>query len=325
MTQVGQHNARMDRSQARELRARFRSQYGVVTRRQLRLLGVSPRLEHQRVNAGEWERTASIVRNCSVPTTPEQGLMAACLAGGPDAVASHRSAAWLWGLCACPEHPEITVGRGRRLHIPAVQTHFSTAPAWRPVVWRGIPCTDPLRTLVDLAAVAGRRDLDEAVDRALARRLVTVEGLAAELDRVSRRGRRGVGVLRRSLAARGFTDSPAPSVLESRFLRLLRSAGIVPIGVEVVLGPDGRYRVDSLLATDLVAEVDGFAFHHTPEQVAADERRRRRLRAGGMRVLVFTWRDVSLDGPGVVAEIRAAMAGPVPMASMASVPFGPHR
>ncbi len=34
------------------------------------------------------------------------------------------------------------------------------------------------------------------------------------------------------------------------------------------MGPDGRYRVDALLAPNVVMEVDGFTYHSDPEQVA---------------------------------------------------------
>lgn len=160
---------------------------------------------------------------------------------------------------------------------------------------------------MDLAAVIDGAVLDAALDRALAKQLVTVEGLLAEVDRLSRRGRRGTARLRENLRRRGLADAPNPSVLESRFLRLLQLSGVQPMSLEVRAGPGGRYRLDSKLSEEVAVEVDGHAYHHSPEQKTEDERRRNRLRLSGLFVLVYTWRDVTYDGQRVVAEIREAL------------------
>src|SRR5437660_539034 len=80
-----------------------------------------------------------------------------------------------------------------------------------------------------------------------------------------------------------------PTAVESRFLRLLRGGNILPISTEVVSGPNGEYRIDTLLDPLVGAEVDGHRHHSTPEQKAADERRRARIRMEGMFLLVFDW------------------------------------
>ncbi len=80
------------------------------------------------------------------------------------------------------------------------------------------------------------------------------------------------------------------------------------MGVEVEAGPDGCYRIDFQLSPILFVEVDGYAYHHSPEQKAGDERRRNRLRLEGRMLLVYSWRDVVGDGARVVNEIRQALA-----------------
>ncbi|MHB1931040.1 MAG: PDDEXK family nuclease, partial [Acidimicrobiales bacterium] len=105
----------------------------------------------------------------------------------------------------------------------------------------------------------------------------------------------------------GFVGAPAASVLESRFMRLLTVAGMPPLATEVRDGPDGCYRVDVKLSGNVYAEVDGYAFHASPEQKRHDERRRNRLRLAGRQLLVYTWLDVVRDGDRVVAEIREAV------------------
>jgi very-short-patch-repair endonuclease len=178
------------------------------------------------------------------------------------------------------------------------------------IIRRAIPCTNPLRTLVDLAAVCSADGLDDAIDRALAKRLLGVEAIEAEVRRLGRPGRSGVGHIRGALRRRGFTGAPHPSVLESRALRLLRQFGVEPLATEVRMGPEGRYRVDVLLAPNVVMEVDGFAYHWDPEQVAEDKRRRAQLRLKGMVVLEYTWRDIVYDRYRVIREVRQALAGP---------------
>jgi hypothetical protein len=179
--------------------------------------------------------------------------------------------------------------------------------------WVGIPCTNPARTVVDLAGVVNRQRLEEAIDVGLAQRRFTLVDLARELGRRSRRGRPGVGVLRQVLHERGYLGAPNPSVLESRVFRLLARGGIRPTDVEKkVLGTEGRYRLDVTLAERVAMEVDGYAFHADPEAMARDHRRRNDLAALGWTVLVFTWLDVTRDGDRVLRVVRDALAGRLP-------------
>jgi very-short-patch-repair endonuclease len=117
-----------------------------------------------------------------------------------------------------------------------------------------------------------------------------------------------VAALRASLHRRGLIGAPHPSVLESRTLRLLHQHQIEPLACEVKMGPGGRYRVDLLPARKVVMEVDGFAYHADPEQVAEDKRRRTRLRLDGFTVLDYTWRDIMHDWRRVIRESLEALA-----------------
>jgi very-short-patch-repair endonuclease len=295
-------------AEQRELQARFRSQFGLITRRELRMLGVTAKVEREKVEAGEWERVApGVIRLAGGPRSPEQDLMIGCLAAGPLAVASHQSATWLWDLAPPPARHALTIPRKSRITLLAIDLHRPVSAPNHVTRRRGIPCTDPLRSLVDLAGVAPAREVDDAVDRALASQLLTVDALEAEVGRLSRQGRCGVGLMRSALHRRGLIGAPAPSVLESRTIRLLRRAGIEPVAVEVWMGVGGRYRIDIALTLALVLEVDGYAFHFSPEQKTEDERRRRRLRLGGVEVLVYTWRDVVYDASQMLAEIQHAI------------------
>ena len=99
---------------------------------------------------------------------------------------------------------------------------------------------------------------------------------------------------------------PEPSVLEAEALRLFRRMGIPVLGREVVCGPDGRYRIDFLIGAGLVVEVDGYAYHWSPEAKRHDDTRRNRLRLEGWVVLVYSWLDIRRDGRRVGREIASA-------------------
>jgi hypothetical protein len=176
-------------------------------------------------------------------------------------------------------------------------------------VRHGFPCSRPLRTLVDLAGVLPHAALDDAVDRALERGLVNPRAIDAELARLRRPGRPGVGALERSITERGLIGAPEPSVLESRFARLLARNGIAPLAAEVrPAGMGMPWRIDFLLAPGLHAEVDGYAYHGRTRDFRRDLHRMNRLQAAGLVVLRFSWYDVCHDGPKVIGDIRDALA-----------------
>jgi very-short-patch-repair endonuclease len=172
---------------------------------------------------------------------------------------------------------------------------------------QGIPTTNPMRALVDMAGDAEPALLDEAIDAALADRLVTVDGLLAEAERLARHGRSGPAQLTGRLTKRGFAGAPAPSALESRALRLLAASGVRVEKCEVVVEGTG-YRLDIQLDCGLFVELDGYTYHWSPEQKRYDDARRNKLRLMGTEILVYDWQTVTEQGPRMVEEIRMALA-----------------
>lgn len=292
------------------LRRYFQDQHGLVQDDQLKRIGISRTAVATRLRRGDWVRMhPGVFRLAGAGRTSEQALLAACLAAHPMAAASHRSAAWMWGLAdRAPERPEITMPHRVTARLSGVLVHTSRDfdPA-RTLIRRGIPCTDPLRALADLAAVVVGEDLTAAVDRALSSRLVSVGGLVAEIERRSRQGRPGIKAMRALLAERGFTGGPPPSVLEAEAMRFFARWGIEVLHREALIEPDGRYRIDFLLASRLIAEFDGYTFHWSPEAKRYDEERRNRLRLDGYIVLVYTWRDLRFEPRRTASEIVRAL------------------
>jgi hypothetical protein len=299
----------MTRIATREVARRFRDQYGVITRSQLRAFGVGNAQVRRRLASGEWELlTAKVLRLAGSIVVPEQELLAACLEAGPTAMASHLSAAWLWRFAEVPGRHDISVARTVSARALGAAVHRPRDYPSQVVMHRRLPCTTPLRTVVDAAAVCAPDELEELTDRALAAKLVTLEGIEAELARTACKGRAGIGPLRSVLDWRRSIAPGQVSVLESNALRLLHRAGIKPVGVEIGVTNDLNYRVDIVLRRGLAMEVDGYAYHHSAAQMAEDARRRNRLFLEGTEVLVYTWRDIRDDGYRVVTELRRAMA-----------------
>jgi hypothetical protein len=291
---------------------RFRRQYGVIGRRDALADGLSQAQIRRRVASGAWlECMPGVFRHAAHAVTPEQLIQAAVLSAGPPAVASHQAAAYLWGLLRWSEagsRAAVTVPAPAHPRRYGFDVHRVRDLDWGRVrVWKGIECTDPMWTVVDLAAVADATLVDEAIDRGLASRLFTVGGLEADLERRSRQGRPGVGRLRERLQLRGLIGAPQPSVLESRAVRFLRRYRIPVIRSEVVVGDEGEYRVDFWLVETVMWEVDGYAWHFSPEQMARDNVRRDSIRLSGIDLYVDTWRTLDRAQPAIARKLRAAI------------------
>jgi predicted transcriptional regulator of viral defense system len=100
------------------------SQHGLITRQQALGLGLSSRALQGRLNGGRWERVLrGVFRIAGSENAYEQRIMAATLAGGPGAIASHRSAAALYGTPGVPRWLEITVPPPRRAVVDGVVVH----------------------------------------------------------------------------------------------------------------------------------------------------------------------------------------------------------
>ena len=171
------------------IRQLFHRQHGAATRNQLMKLGATPGLVRQRLESGAWVAVhPGVYRPSLLEVTPLLLLTAACLARAPGAFASHHVAAWLWGMLEKPTL-EITVPPLIGSRLAGVVVHRS-ADTSAITTRRGVPVTNPLRSLVELGAVAPREDVELALDRGVASRLFTPSAVAAEAQRRSARGRR---------------------------------------------------------------------------------------------------------------------------------------
>lgn len=280
-------------------------QRGLATRKQLLRLGMTRDAIDNRVRSSllhALHRGVYLVGHGHM--APGARELAATLACGPNAVVSHRSAAWLWRLLAEPDgEPEVIVF-GRDCRRAGIRTHLLASLPRRDVRrLGGIPVTSPPRTLLDLAAVVALRDLERATAEAQVRGLTRPSELLSLLARAGRRP--GVAALRSVIeadAGRALTRSE----LEERFLALIRRAGLPTPDVNARAG---SLEVDFLWRDHrLIVEVDGFRFHSSRAAFERDRRRDAELTTLGYRVLRVTWRQLVGEPESTLVLVAQALA-----------------
>lgn len=280
------------------------SQHGVVARRQLLELGLSPKAVKHRIARG---RLHLVHRGVYVVGRPQltqtARWMAAVLACGPDAVLSGESAAGLWGIRPVRSALEVTVRPDQRRRRPGIIVHRrqlvpEDVAAEKPDSGDASdPNSDSTR-----APRVGALQLETAVNEADKLDRVDPETLRAALELLPAEG--GVAPPRALLDRHTFvlTDSE----LERRFLPLARRADLPrPLTGRWV----NDFEIDFYWPElRLVVETDGLRYHRTAAQQSRDRLRDQRHAAAGLTCLRFTHRQVAREEGHVVATLRAVAA-----------------
>ena len=276
------------------LRALAQTQYGLATRAQVLALGGNDALIARRVGSGQWARARRgvLVIGAVAPTWAQQ-VMASCLAGGRDVVASHRTAARHWDLVGRSGRIQLLVGGERLVRLAGVETHQTLIlPPMDRTVHRGIPVTSVARTLVDLTVgqdpVAVGRWLDDAM-----RRLgLDPRELRSCIARLAGPGRPHPSALVQALSERWEGFDPGDSALEARALLAIARAGLPrPVQQHPVRRPDGSWAFIDLAYPDAMVaiELDGWEHHSTRTAFDRDRARANDLALAGWRLYRFTW------------------------------------
>ncbi|HYG97001.1 MAG TPA: hypothetical protein VD741_07815 [Solirubrobacterales bacterium] len=219
------------------------------------------------------------------------------------AVASHGSAAYLWGLYRyAPETIDVTAPIRRRAKRE-FRVHFSSILSAEDRGEReSVPVTSVPRTLLDLAVRSRPDQLDHHLERAEELDLLDLHAVEALLGRAG--GHRGRGRLRRALAL----YEPDPSFTRSRFEKLFRRrarAGGLPApsmnfnlsGYELdAYWPQFRFAV----------ELDLFETHGTRAAFERDRRRQEELKLLGIEMIRIT-RPRLLREPKAVIDNLATL------------------
>jgi very-short-patch-repair endonuclease len=285
-----------------------RAQDGLITRDQALECGLTRAAIAHRVATGAWVRVLpEVYRAATHAETTRSRVRAALLWLGSDAVLVGVAAAWWWGLSDDPpETVHAAVPTTRRVRSrPGVAVERRDLALADRSEHDGLAITTRARTVVDAAGALGRTSGGALMDRALARRRVTLQSLRAAYRRgMGRRGSAAVAALL-VLAAGG-----ARSEAERRLHALLRSAGIVGWIADhrVVLPTWGPAVVDLVFADRRLAiEVDGWAYHRDLAAFRRDPQRQNALVLAGWTVLRVTWHDVVGDPDSVLTTIRGAL------------------
>ncbi len=269
-----------------------------------RLAGLAERQILDRVHRGVYRVRGGVVSH-------RAPLMAACLAGGPGTFASHRAAADLWGLAGVRSlTPEVISPRWRSLQGMDIIAHESNVFEPRDVTTAdGVPVVTPLRTVFLLGAVTHPSVVAQAIDQGMKEDRFTLGQIHRELLRLGASGRDGIGAVREALDLRTFTSGGSESVLEQRFLQLIRNEGFpAPVPQHEIRTPSGTFRVDFAFPDLMVVvELDGQRWHSDAEAFQRDRRRQNALVLEGWEVLRFTWDDVVRSPHVVAATLRARL------------------
>ena len=218
--------------------------------------------------------------------------MAAVLAAGPEAVASHATAARLWAFVYMPHDVlDVTVlvspsDRPRRRDL-----HRTTILPPEDVTERsGIPCTSFERTLCDCTTTLSPFQLGRVLDDGLRRGVASIERLMKCVVRLDSGPGRRLRVVQGLLAERDESFDPGGSASELRVLAVLREAGVpAPVQQYRVRVGTRTYALDFAWPEQRVfAEYYGLAVHSGVSAVASDSARLTALVAAGWRPLVFT-------------------------------------
>lgn len=216
------------------------------------------------------------------------------------AVASHGSAAYLWGLYRfAPESIDVTAPIRRRA-TREFRVHFSSILAAEDRLEREvIPVTSVARTLLDLSIRAKPAQIERLLERAEELELLDLRAVEDVLDRAG--GHRGRGPLRRALAL----YQPDPSFTRSRFEKSFRRR-VVAAGLptpSMNFNAEG-YELDAYWPElRFAVELDLYETHGTRAAFERDHLRQEELKLLGIEMIRVTRPRFQRDPEAVIRNL----------------------
>jgi predicted transcriptional regulator of viral defense system len=279
-------------------------QHGVVSTQQLKTLGYGRNSASKANRVGRLRRIHRGVYAVGNERLDWHGrCMAAVLACRPS-VASHASAAWIWGLLRSrPGTIHLTAPTQRHPRKAFVVHRAQLAPVDR-VEREDIPVTSLARTLLDLAATFSATRLERALERAEELRRFDLVALEEILGRVGHHP--GAARLRQALAI--YREDPAfiRSKLEGHFLDLVRTAGLpLPSMNFNVVG----YELDAYWERERFAvELDVYETHGSRAAFERDRLRQEDLKLRGVEMIRITGPRLDREPEATVECVGAHLA-----------------
>jgi very-short-patch-repair endonuclease len=233
----------------------------------------------------------------------ERQAIARVLEAGDGAALSHEAAAYAHRLVdQPPARIDVTVPHGRVRSNAHRARNFTRADVR---MREGIAVTCVARTIVDVAGVFVRRRLEDVVDRALLRGLITVPSQRAYIAGRGLGRRRSVATLQRVLDDR---EGGVPATeLERAFERLLRRSKIPLPDRQIRVG---KRRVDFIYQRErLWIEVNGRKDHGKKAVFEDDHVRHNEiaLELVDFLHLRFTWDQVTKHKRYVAETVSSAL------------------
>lgn len=290
-----------------------RDQHGVFTTAQAMAVGLGERTVRSRVGSGRYERLyPGVLSLAGSPQSWRQEVIAAVFSAPEPAAASHRTAAYLWGMTSKRPTPvEVVAVRHRRVHRSPFMMHESKDLRASDVVSiDGIPMTIAARTVVDLGASAPSWMVAKCLDTGLRERLFDVWQVHRFMCRVARPGRTGVGIIRPLIDERLTWQTITESDLEDLLRRVVATTPYpMPDPQFRLLDGDGEFigRYDfAYPAKVAIIECDSEGFHMDPVSFQRDREKQNGAQMLGWTVYRVTWRQL-IDDPDSVRAIIATI------------------
>jgi very-short-patch-repair endonuclease len=299
----------MDTTTRQALFAVTRGQHGVFTTAQAWALGIDGQVVRSLERTGVIESLRrGVWRIAGAPPSDHSLAMAAVLAHGDQALLARSSAAWLWDVPGHRLEPTDVLHR-RDVHLPVAGGARTSRclGAEDATVREQIPVTTPARTIFDLAGIQHplrtRNDLNNLTSRGL----LDIEMLHVTLDRLARRGRPGIALMRRLIDELEAKGTAAGSNLELRVEELLETAGFRQLRRQLPLYDDEGFiaRVDfAEPMVKLAIEVDSDRFHMGLVDREIDAAKSRRIHAIGWSLERITEREVWHERADLLVRLR---------------------
>lgn len=286
-------------------------QHRVVSRDQLGALGFGRRAIQERLRSRHLHRRHSGVYSVGTADLTRLGHWhAAVLAGGDDAVLSHRDAGAAHAIFVANYGP-VNVTVPRKLHDRAgLRFHHRALRDDEVATVDGIPATSVARTIFDLAASEPARRVRNAIDQADMNRTLDLRALEAIAARSARC--RGVRAIRAILANLRLGSGVTREELEALFMDFLVEIGAPLPDTNVWMEIAGRQiQADCVWREErVIAELDSWGVHGTRRNFESDRERDRRLVVEGWLPIRVTWRHLHHDRAELAADIHRLLGLP---------------
>jgi very-short-patch-repair endonuclease len=278
-------------------------QHGVVSYRQLRTIGFSEKVIAAEVKRGRLRPLHRRVYAVGHKALSWQGWCVAAVAANAPCVASHWSAAWVWGLTRSRPSGKFHVTATTRRHRRAdFHVHFAALAEEDMTECDRIPVTSLARTVLDIAALDATRT-GKDLRRCEELNLLDLREFDALLARAA--GHKGHTTLAEAVRLYRPDPTVTRSDVERDFRKLVRDAGLPEPAMNYVVA---GYELDCWWEdAGLAVELDTYGTHGSRLSFEEDRKRQRVLGLLGVRLERVTDRQLASEPDEVLRAVEALL------------------